>query len=59
MNERILKEEVLKGELLKTALYYAMRIVKVRSTEQYGIKGGRIPFEPNFISYKWNIVLYR
>ena len=49
----------MKGELLKTALYYAMKIVKVRSTEQYGIKGGRIPFEPNNISYKWNIVLYR
>ena len=28
-----------------------LRIVRVRSTEQSGIKGGKIPFDPNILYY--------
>ena len=31
-----------------------LRIVRVRSAEQSGIKGGKRPFDPNIITYRYH-----
>jgi hypothetical protein len=33
-------------------LWYDMRIISVQSTEQFGIKEVRIPFDPDILIYK-------